>query len=199
FAIFTTGGNGTVVQYRTTAGGNTSQVSGVAGGAPIYVRVTRAGTTYTAYTSTDGSTWTAFPGGSVTIAALSGTIDAGMAATSHTNTDQWAKAGILIRQSTGSGSSYALLSVSPGNGITFQHGNNTSVSGGGYTFPGAWLRLTRSGAALTAYASADGATWTTAGTATDGFTDPVLAGLAVGSHDPGAVTTATFRHVTVGP
>ena len=83
FAILATGGNGTVIQYRTTAGGNTSQVSGVAAGAPIYVRVTRAGTTYTAYTSTDGTNWTAFPGGSVTIPALSGTIDAGMAATSH--------------------------------------------------------------------------------------------------------------------
>lgn len=83
FAILSTGGNGTVIQYRTTQGGDTTQLTGVTSGAPIYVRLTRAGTTYTAYTSADGMTWTEFPGASISIPALSGTLYAGMAATSH--------------------------------------------------------------------------------------------------------------------
>ena len=83
FAILSTGGNGTVIQYRTTQGGSTSQVSGLTSGAPIYVEVTRSGTTFTAYTSTDGVTWTAYPGGSVSIPAMTGSLLAGMADTSH--------------------------------------------------------------------------------------------------------------------
>ena len=83
FAIFTTGENGTVIQYRTTQGGSTSQVTGVTSGAPLYIEVTRSGTTFTAYTSTDGSNWTAYPGGSVSIPAMTGSLLAGMADTSH--------------------------------------------------------------------------------------------------------------------
>ena len=45
-------------------------------------------------------------------------------------------------------------------------------SGSSYTFPNAWLRLTRSGATITAYSSPDGTTWTQVGTATIAMTDP---------------------------
>src|ERR1019366_4217617 len=77
------------------------------------------------------------------------------------------------------GSAYALLAVTPGNGITFQYGYNTSVSGGSYTFPNLWIKLTRSGATITAYSSPDGTTWTQAGTTTIAMTDPVTVGLVV--------------------
>ena len=55
--------------------------------------------------------------------------------TSQSDTDPWAKAGVMIKQSTTSGTSYALLGVTPGNGIAFQYGYNTSVAGGSYSFP----------------------------------------------------------------
>ncbi len=82
--------------------------------------------------------------------------------TSQANTDPWAKSGIMIKQSTTAGSAYALLAVTSGNGVTFQHGYNASGGGGSYTFPGAWLKLTRAGSAITAYTSTDGTTWTQA-------------------------------------
>ena len=63
--------------------------------------------------------------------------------TSQSDTDPWAKAGVMIKQSTASGSSYALLGVTPGNGIAFQYGFNASTSGGSYSFPNGWLKLTR--------------------------------------------------------
>jgi outer membrane protein assembly factor BamB/regulation of enolase protein 1 (concanavalin A-like superfamily) len=280
YAIFTTGGNGAIVQYRTAAGNSTSQLTGVTSGAPIYVEVVRSGNTYTAYTSTDGTNWTSYPGSAVTIPGLSGSILGGMADTSHSqsvtsttvfdsftftssssslpvpwtdsdvgspalagsasysgglftvkgsggdiwgsadqfnyvsqsltgdgtivarvtsqsNTDLWAKSGIMIKQSTTSGSSYALLAVTPGNGITFQHGYNSSVSGGSYTFPGAWLKLTRAGNAITAYSSANGTTWAEVGTTTISMSDPVTVGLVVCSHSPGALNTSTFDNVSV--
>ena len=98
--------------------------------------------------------------------------------TSQSNTDPWAKSGIMIKQSTTSGSNYALLAVTPGNGITFQDDFNSSVSGGTYTFP-AWLKLSRSGNTITAYTSPDGSTWTEVGTTTISLTDPVTVGLVV--------------------
>ena len=50
--------------------------------------------------------------------------------TSQSNTDPWAKAGIMIKQSTTSNSPYALLAVTPGNGVAFQYGYNTSGRAG---------------------------------------------------------------------
>ena len=117
--------------------------------------------------------------------------------TSQSNTDPWAKAGVMIKQSTAGGSPYALLAVTPGNGVAFQYGFNASVSGGSYTFPNGWLKLTRSGSTITAYSSADGTTWTQVGTTTISLTDPVTIGVFICAHNGGALNTATFDNVTV--
>ena len=117
--------------------------------------------------------------------------------TSQSDTDPWAKAGVMIKQSTTGGSSYALLGVTPGNGIAFQYGYNASVSGGSYSFPNGWLKLTLSGSTITAYSSADGTTWTQVGTTTISLTDPVTIGLFTCAHNVGALGTATFDNVTV--
>ncbi|MGH3217979.1 MAG: beta strand repeat-containing protein [Streptosporangiaceae bacterium] len=117
--------------------------------------------------------------------------------TSQTNTNAWAKSGVMIKQSTTAGTAYALLAVTPSNGITFQYGFNTSVAGPSYTFPNAWLELTRSGSTITAYTSPDGSTWTQVGTTTISLTDPVTIGLFTSSHNSSALNTATFDNVTV--
>ena len=117
--------------------------------------------------------------------------------TSQSDTDPWAKSGVMIKQSTTSGSAYALLAVTPGNGVAFQYGYNSDVGGGSYTFPNAWLKLTRSGSVITAYTSADGSTWTEIGTATVSLTDPVTIGIFVCSHNGGELNTSTFDNVSV--
>jgi len=116
--------------------------------------------------------------------------------TAQANTDPWAKSGIMIKQSTTSGSSYALLAVTPGNGITFQYNYNSSVSGGSYTLP-AWLKLTRAGNTITAYSSADGTIWTQVGTATISMSDPVTVGIFVCAHNAGALNTSKFDNVSI--
>jgi hypothetical protein len=83
YALYITPGNGLSVQYRATAGANAAQLMNIAGTAPVYLRVSRSGTTFTSYTSTDGVTWTALAGSTITLASLSGSILQGMAATSH--------------------------------------------------------------------------------------------------------------------
>ncbi len=117
--------------------------------------------------------------------------------TSQSNTDAWAKAGVMIKQSTTGGTSYALLGVTPGNGVAFQYGFNASVSGGSYTFPNGWLKLTRTGSIITAFSSADGTTWTQVGSTTVSLTAPVTIGLFNCAHSGSALNTATFDNVSV--
>ena len=80
---------------------------------------------------------------------------------------EWAKAGIIIKQSTRQGSAYAAMMVTGRHGVRMQD-NFTGDSAG---MPGAvsaahprWLRLTRSADTITGYDSADGTHWSQVGT-----------------------------------
>jgi hypothetical protein len=84
YAAYVTPGNGIAVQYRTAQGASAQWLVGwVAGTVPIYLAVTRTGSTYSAYTSSDGVTWTFLAGSSVTM-TMSGSVLAGLAVTAHT-------------------------------------------------------------------------------------------------------------------
>jgi glucose/arabinose dehydrogenase/regulation of enolase protein 1 (concanavalin A-like superfamily) len=117
--------------------------------------------------------------------------------TSQTNSNDWAKAGVMIKEAASSGSPYAMMSVTPGNGYAFQHHFNTTISGGPYAFPDAWVKLVRTGASIAAYASADGTVWNQVGTTTVLMATDVTVGLFVASHNPTATSTVTFDNVTV--
>ena len=80
---------------------------------------------------------------------------------------EWAKAGIIIKQSTHQGSAYAAMMVTGSHGVRLQYNYTGDTAG----MPGAvsaahprWLRLTRSGDTITGYDSADGTHWTPVGT-----------------------------------
>ena len=129
-----------------------------------------------------------YTGGSETIVAR---------VTSQTNTSPWAKAGVMIKQSTTGGSPYALLGVTPSNGIVLQYGFTSSVNGPAtYTFP-EWLKLSIASGTVTASTSPDGTTWTPVGTTTLTLTSPATIGLFVCSHASGSLSTVTFDNVTV--
>jgi ABC-type transport system involved in multi-copper enzyme maturation permease subunit len=79
----------------------------------------------------------------------------------------WAKAGIIIKQSTHQGSAYAAMMVTGSNGVRMQYNFTGDIAG----LPGQvsrahqrWLRLTRSGDTITGYDSADGRHWSQVGT-----------------------------------
>ncbi|HLG70905.1 MAG TPA: hypothetical protein VK009_10820 [Chloroflexota bacterium] len=78
FAMFVTPSNGILVDVRSAQGGNASQVFNTSGAAPAYLKVDRAGSTYTAYTSSDGSNWTPL---TQTSLSMSGAVLAGLATT----------------------------------------------------------------------------------------------------------------------
>ncbi len=118
-------------------------------------------------------------------------------------TDGWAKAGVMIRQSTAAGSAHGLSCMTPANGTSYQRrlatdGASASDNTGGLAAP-YWVRLVRAGDSFTAFSSADGTTWTQTGAAQTipmGGAD-VRVGLAVTSHVGGTLCTATFDRVRV--
>ncbi len=121
---------------------------------------------------------------------------------SMTDTDGWAKAGVMIRSSLLADASNVFAAVTPEwHGIVAQSrgasGGMTNVAAGPAATAPYWLRLTRAGTTFTAQASVDGATWATYATFTVSMVQNVVIGLAVTSHNQNALCTATFDHVTI--
>jgi glucose/arabinose dehydrogenase/regulation of enolase protein 1 (concanavalin A-like superfamily) len=117
------------------------------------------------------------------------------------NTDPWAKAGVMIRETLAANSIHAMMVWTSGNGFAFQR---RSTTGGGslHTAGSAagashWVRLVRSGNNFSAYQSADGTNWTLVGTATLTMASNVYIGLAVTSHNNTVLNTSTFTNVSV--
>jgi regulation of enolase protein 1 (concanavalin A-like superfamily) len=118
-----------------------------------------------------------------------------------TDTDGWAKAGVMIRNSLSADARNVLACVTPEwHGIVAQarsaDGGATTSATGPAANPPYWLKLTRAGMTFTAQASSDGATWTTYATFNVTMDTNVVVGLAVTSHNQNALCTATFDHVT---
>lgn len=118
------------------------------------------------------------------------------------NTNSWAKAGVMFRDSLAANSANAFLAITPSNGATFQsrsttNGNTSWMSTSGLSAP-YWVRLTRNGNNFTAYRSANGVNWTQIGsTTTIAMNSTVYIGLAVTSHSSGNLNTTTFSNVSV--
>jgi len=129
------------------------------------------------------------------------------------NTNVWAKAAVMIRESLDAGSTHVLMSVTPDGRRAFQ--NRAGAGGTSYTAhsnPAAitlpqWIKIERKGNQFTAYYSPDGKTWTkqpdTEYTGTDKSSNPqtinmaasVYIGLALSSHAAGVYTTAQYSGV----
>ena len=114
-------------------------------------------------------------------------------------TGTYAKAGVMLRESTTAGSAYVILDVRPNGSIEFMVRPSTGsattfVSGGTQTMP-AWLKLTRSGSTVGASVSADGSAWTSVGSISTTLASSILVGMAVTSHDATQLATAVFDNV----
>jgi len=129
-------------------------------------------------------------------------------------TDVWAKAGVMIRETLTPASRHASMFVTPDGRRAFQ---NRPDDGSGFCFtahshPGAialpyWVKLERRGDQFTAYHSPDGVNWIkqpddedmvsyqTSNPATISMPKTVYIGFALSSHNQGLATTATFSDV----
>ena len=97
----------------------------------------------------------------------------------------WSKGGIIIKASTKQGAQYAAMLVTGSHGVRMQDNftqDTPGLAGHASAASPRWLRLTRSGDAVTGYDSADGSHWTLVGTAhLTGLPATVQAGLFAAS------------------
>jgi len=128
-----------------------------------------------------------------------GSIQAQVLSVGHT--DDWAKAGVMIRDTLDPNSAHAMMAVTPANGVWFglraATGDiSTSIKDPNVTAP-QWVKLERSaGGLVRAYYSADGTTWTQLGLAVVTMKTPIYIGLALSSHNPDATCEAKFSNVS---
>jgi len=111
--------------------------------------------------------------------------------------NDWAKSGLMVRESTAPGSRHYSIYQTRNRGISRQFRANTggtsSSSTTGGLNPPRYLRIEREGSTLTASYSSDGESWTTQGGSRDmNFPAAVHVGIATTSHDSGRTGTAVY-------
>ncbi len=118
------------------------------------------------------------------------------------NTNGWAKAGVMIRETLGADSTHAMMVVTPLQGVSFQRRNTTGGTSASDTTPGIsapyWVKIERDlSGNFIAYSSTNGSAWQMLGTPDNiSMGVNVYIGLAVTSHDSALACQAVFSNVT---
>lgn len=122
---------------------------------------------------------------------------------SPSHTDDWAKAGVMIRESPAAGSRHAFLCATPRNGIAFQRRMETDKES---FYDGSlpsryplYLRLVRRGDWIAPYVSLDGVFFEATNPAVkyDVLNRDLWLGLAISSHNEGRTCTTRFDQLTI--
>jgi hypothetical protein len=117
------------------------------------------------------------------------------------NSDPWAKAGVMIRDSLDADSANAFMAITAGNGAAFQRrptqgGLSLNTAGPAVAAP-YWVQLVRSRTNFSGSVSSNGVNWVTVGSEVIPMNASAFAGLAVTAHNNGVLNAATFGDVTV--
>lgn len=119
-----------------------------------------------------------------------------------TETDEWTKAGVMIRDSMDGSCAFALMTVTPYSGVSFQWRTTQGGAAQAYTnvtgeIAPVWLKIVRAGNEFAGYVSANGTTWIQIGAnLTISMKANATAGLCVTSRRDGTYSTAVFDNVT---
>jgi regulation of enolase protein 1 (concanavalin A-like superfamily) len=121
---------------------------------------------------------------------------------SMSNTDHWAKVGLMMRESNAANAKNVALLVTPeAGGTRLQYRNSDQGSTSDHQLSGSnaplWLRIVRSGHTFTAWQSNDGETWTNSHAVTLTMNSDILVGLAVTSHKNDTLNTAVFDNISL--
>jgi hypothetical protein len=124
------------------------------------------------------------------------------------NTDPWAKAGVMIRESLDPGARFAAVYATPGNGVRYQARllnagaatSDTSIATAeqmSLQTP-VWIKIEKVSNSLNCYYSMDGTKWTAMAwnPQTIAMSGSIYIGLAVTSHNANAPTTVQFSDVS---
>uniref|UniRef100_UPI0023EDEA41 PKD domain-containing protein n=1 Tax=Eudoraea chungangensis TaxID=1481905 RepID=UPI0023EDEA41 len=127
------------------------------------------------------------------------------------DTNDWAKAGVMMRNGTAANAKMVLMALSPnplnvgiaynfedrpttGATMTPSANNIGPIAVGSYPY---YLRLVRQGDTFTGYASATNGNWQQLGSRTISMSETIEVGLATTSHRDGVITTAVYDNVSV--
>jgi regulation of enolase protein 1 (concanavalin A-like superfamily) len=159
-------------------------------------------------TTQSGDAWTIVAGGSdvwgtsdqfhFSHQTISGSGALTVKVESVSDSDPWAKAGVMVRADTAVGSPHASVFVTHGMGVSFlwrnvAGGTTTSAKVAGVSAP-VWIKLERHDNDFSGFYSDDGRKWTPVGAAqTVVMKKSALAGLAVTAHSTGTTCTAKLR------
>jgi len=124
-----------------------------------------------------------------------------------TQADTVTKAGLMVRESTASGSRNLFINANPATGrnqieLGTRRATDGVTDGWGSTFvpagiPSLWMRLERFGDTFYGYRSTNGQNWILMGTSTQDYPDTALVGMAVTAHNNAAAPTlATFDNLS---
>jgi regulation of enolase protein 1 (concanavalin A-like superfamily) len=117
------------------------------------------------------------------------------------NTNAWAKAGVMFRESLAANSKHVFALVSAARGMAVQSRSTTGGTSASTTprtgTPPKWIRLERVGNTFTAHTTSDGTMWTLLGSVTVALNQDIFVGVAVTSHAAGTLATATFDDIFV--
>ncbi len=116
-------------------------------------------------------------------------------------TDEWAKAGLMLREGVEQGARNVFLAVTPGNGTTLQRRKTADEETECEHEPDqaapVWLKVERDGDTLTGFVSEDGRMWRRLDTVRLALADELLVGLAVTSHNSYKAAEAVFSGVSL--
>jgi alpha-galactosidase len=122
---------------------------------------------------------------------------------SQSNSDPWAKSGLMFRESSASNSKFVMISVTPVNGISIQWrnangGDCTKKDFKAITLP-SFVKLSGTGSTFSAYKSADGNQWELIGEISmkEAFPEKYLVGMEVCSHSSQVLNLSKFDQVLV--
>jgi hypothetical protein len=121
---------------------------------------------------------------------------------SVSNTHDWAKAGVMIRDTLEPESAHVMMIVAPNQSASFQYRRSARGSSEDITEPNnpapLWVRLDRDMAGnIIAYYSGDGSSWTLLSSDRINMGLPLHIGLVVTSHDASQVCEAVFSNVSL--
>jgi regulation of enolase protein 1 (concanavalin A-like superfamily) len=122
--------------------------------------------------------------------------------TSLSQTNEWAKAGLMIRQGLTADAKNAFVGITPSNGVAFQArdapGATTQIQMTRGLATPVWLRIARQGDQISTFHSLDGVKWEPIGTATTvSLGERAYIGMAMTSHQSETLGIATFDQVNL--
>jgi alpha-galactosidase len=122
---------------------------------------------------------------------------------SQTNSDPWAKTGLMIRENVNPNSRFVMVCVTPGNGISMQWRDSTGKTCQKKDFKvtalPVYLKLAEQKSTFSAFVSSDGKQWEKVGDVAvkDPFLKPYLVGMEVLAHSGNLLNKSVFDQVNV--